>query len=88
MKKSIIATFIVALFGVFTVFATSQTGGEKCNSNCCKTELCRTYCVESECCEKDKTCDITNHTECKHKCCDAEKKECHVSETKSCCTVK
>jgi len=87
MKKLIRATFVVALFGIFTVFATPYTDKEKCHTDCCQTELCRTHCIESGCCIKDKTCDITNHKECKHKCCSTEKKSCDPKEKKSCCKI-
>ncbi len=89
MKKLMTATLVVALFGIFTVFATSCGNKEKCNTNCCKTEECRTNCINSGCCEEGKTCDVNDHKDCKHKCCDAKKETCHIDDEKaSCCKTK
>jgi len=88
MKKIRKTTLIVALLGLFTVFVISCKNNEKCASNCCKTEECKKNCIDSGCCEENKTCDITNHKECKHKCCATDKKECAVEGEKSCCKTK
>lgn len=88
MKKLIKTTLIVAVIGVFTIFMTSCGSKEKCNTNCCQTEECKQNCIDSGCCKEGETCDITNHKECKHKCCDTAKKECHTEGEKSCCKTK
>lgn len=87
MKKIIAVFSIVVLAGVFSAFATPSV--ETCIKNCCKTEACKSACIEAKCCKEGKTCDITNHKECKHKCCDTEKTTCKVeSDKKSCCKTK
>ena len=88
MKKLMTATLIVVLFGIFTVFTVSCNHDKKCNTNCCKTEACKKNCIDSGCCKEGETCDVTKHTACKHKCCDATKESCHLEEEKSCCKTK
>lgn len=84
MKKIIKITLAV----IFTVIMVSCSNNKKHAENCCQTEECKKNCTESGCCEEGKTCDITNHKDCKHKCCDADKKTCLVDEIKTCCKTK
>lgn len=84
MKKIITITFAV----IFSVIMISCSNNKKCTKNCCQTEECKKNCIASGCCEEGKTCDITKHKECKHKCCDADKETCHVEGEKTCCKTK
>lgn len=86
MKNSIKAIAMIAVFGILVVFTIACA--KKCNTNCCKTATCKQHCIKEGCCKEDATCDITDHKECKHKCCDIDKKECHVEGEKPCCKTK
>lgn len=83
MKKTIIILSAIFVVGVSGAFIISKL--TKHDKECCKTEVCRQHCIESKCCIKGKTCDITDGKECKHKCCDIESSNCEITSEKSCC---
>ena len=89
MKKLVAILSMAFIAGLFSVLVVSCSGKEKCAKNCCLTEACKKQCVDSKCCEEGKTCDITGHKECKHKCCSPGKETCHTEgEQKPCCKTK
>lgn len=82
MKKFIV---ILSLIG-FSAFA--QTNSKTCPKDCCSTETCKTHCIEMKCCEQGKTCDLTTHQACKHKCCEIATKNCSIEGKNTCCKTK
>ncbi len=85
MKKTINTIVLIAVIGMFALVLGACSTKKECNTQCCKTEVCKQNCINSGCCKEGKTCDITNHQACKHKCCDTTKKECPTDGEKSCC---
>lgn len=81
MKNYILTAFVAVFLGVASVFAFNH-------AVCCKSDECKKECIQQKCCQEGKTCDKTNHKDCKHKCCD-KKKTCdkHSSKEGASCAM-